>query len=173
LRRQLHALSTKQKQLPVSLTPHLRRHLEAAAAKSGVSLGEEVRQRLFRSFADETVDQLTRDLAAAIIGFALDVKLETGREWHEHPAANRALRHAITARLARLKPEGDAMFVADELPANRILTTSADPETIGVMIEAFDFRNLRDDAKTALAYARTREELFERFPSLRKDHEHD
>jgi hypothetical protein len=163
--------AAKPKQLPVSLTPHLRRELEAAAARSGNSLGEEVRQRLFRSFADETVDQLTRDFAAAIIRFALDVKRETGREWHAHPAANRAMRHAITARLARLKPEGDAMFVADELPANRILTTSAEPETIGTMIEAFNFRNLSDAAKAALTH--TREELFERFPSLRKDHEHD
>src|ERR1700691_3042165 len=97
-------LSTKQKQLPVSLTPHLRKELETAAKRSGHSLGEEVRQRLFKSFAAETVDPLTRQLADDVIGFAIDTKRETGRDWHQHPAANRALRFAVTARLARLKP---------------------------------------------------------------------
>lgn len=163
---------TKQKQLPVSLTPHLRRELEAAAAKSGVSLGEEVRQRLFKSFADETVDARTRELADAVIGFAIGVKLETGREWHAHPAANRALRFAVTARLARLKPEGDDMFKAGEMPNNRIITSSEDPQVIGQTIEAFDFK-VQNDQKAKAAFTRDREEIFERFPPLRKDHEHD
>jgi plasmid stability protein len=159
----------KQKQLPVALTPHLRRELEAAAARSGNSLGEEVRQRLFQSFAAESVDPLTRQFADAVIGFAIDIKQETGRNWHVHPAANRALRYAITARLARLRPAGDAVFAADELPANRILTSSVDPENIGTMIEAFNFRMLDDNAKQA--FDRAREEIFEKFPELRKDHE--
>lgn len=162
---------TKQKQLPVSLTPHLRRELEAAAAKSGVSLGEEVRQRLFKSFADETVDARTRELADAVIGFAIDVKRETGREWHAHPAANRALRFAITARLARLKPEGDDMFKADELPANRMLTSSDDSETIGKMIEAFNFRSQRDTKEAEAVYEKDRKEIFEKYPELKKDHD--
>src|ERR1019366_6472420 len=159
----------KQKQLPVALTPHLRRELEAAAARSGNSLGEEVRQRLFQSFAAESVDPLTRQFADAAVGFAIDVKRETGRDWYAHPAANRALRYAITARLSRLKPAGDVVFAADELPANRILTSSIDPETIGTMIEAFNFRTLDDVAKQALD--RAREEIFEKFTELKKDHE--
>jgi hypothetical protein len=163
---------TKQKQLPVSLTPHLRRELEAAAAKSGVSLGEEVRQRLFKSFADETVDARTRELADAVIGFAINVKLETGFHWRLHPAANRALRFAITARLARLRPEGEAAFSAGELPPNRILTTSDDPETIGTMIEAFDFK-LQSNERARTAADRARLELLEKYPDLRKDHEHE
>jgi hypothetical protein len=163
--------ATKQKQLPVSLTPHLRRELEAAAKRSGHSLGEEVRQRLFKSFAAETVDPLTRQLADDVIGFALDTKRETGRDWHGHPAANRALRNAVTARLARLKPPGESAFTADELPPNRILTSSTDPETIGQMIEAFNFRTMGDGAKQALD--RARKEIFEKFPDLKKDHQHD
>jgi hypothetical protein len=152
---------TKQKQLPISLTPHLRRELEAAAAKSGVSLGEEVRQRLFKSFADETVNTHTRELADAVIRFALDVKQETGREWYAHPAANRALRFAVTTRLARLKPEGDDTFRADELPNNRIITSSEDPQAIGQTLEAFDFKTYSN------------QDLLEKHPELRKDHEHD
>jgi hypothetical protein len=162
----------KPKQLPVSLTPHLRRELEAAAARSGNSLGEEVRQRLFRSFADETVDMRTRELARAVIGFAIDVKQETGRDWFAHPAANRTLRFAIVARLARLKPEGEANFSAAELPTNRIITSSEDPQAIGVTIEAFDFKMERNERVKA-AYERTRQELLEKNPELRKDHEHD
>jgi hypothetical protein len=88
-----------------------------------------------------------------------------------HPAANRALRYAITARLARLRPAGDAVFAADELPANRILTSSVDPENIGTMIEAFDFRTRRDTKEADAAYEKVREELREKYPELRKDHE--
>jgi hypothetical protein len=163
---------TKQKQLPVSLTPHLRRELEAAAAKSGVSLGEEVRQRLFKSFADETVDARTRELADAVIRFALGVKQETGRKWYAHPAANRALRFTVTARLARLRPKGEPAFAPGELPANRILTASDDPETIGTTIEAFDFKMESNESAKAAA-DRMRLELLEKYPDLRKDHEHD
>jgi hypothetical protein len=161
---------TKQKQLPVSLTPHLRRELEAAAAKSSVSLGEEVRQRLFKSFADETVDARTRELADALIGFALDVKQETGREWYVHPAANRALRFAVTARLARLKPEGDDMFKAGELPNNRIITASEDPQVIGQTIEAFDFK-MQNSQKAKAAAERSLHEMDKNFPELKKDHD--
>ncbi|MCG2639653.1 MULTISPECIES: hypothetical protein [Bradyrhizobium] len=162
----------KPKQLPVSLTPHLRRELEAAAAKSSVSLGEEVRRRLFQSFADETVDVRTRDLADAVISLALDVERETGSSWHQHPAANRALRFAITARLARLKPEGDPSFKAGELPANRIITSSDDPEAIGQTIEAFDFKS-RSNERLKLENERTRQAILARNPMLRKDHEHE
>jgi hypothetical protein len=165
--------ATKQKQLPVSLTPHLRRELEAAAKRSAHSLGEEVRQRLLKSFSDESVDPLTRQLGDDVIGFAIDTKLETGLDWHGHPAANRVLRHAITARLARLQPAGDATFVPDELPASRILTSSSDPETVGKMIEEFNFRKMSDKARLAALDRRTRDELFERYPDLKKDHEHD
>jgi hypothetical protein len=163
---------TKQKQLPVSLTPYLRRQLEASAAKSGVSLGEEVRRRLFQSFADETVDVRTRELTKSVIGFAIDVKRETGREWFDHAAANRALRHAITARLARLKPDGEAEFSAAELPANRIITSSEDPEAIGVTIEAFDFKTESNERAKAEA-ERSMQEMFKKHPKLRKDHQHD
>jgi hypothetical protein len=167
--------SGKQKQLPVALTPHLRRELEAAAKRSGHSLGEEVRQRLFKSFAAERVDPLTRQIADDVIGFALDTKQETGRDWHAHPAANRVFRYAITARLARLKPAGEVSFTEDELPSNRILTSSTDPETIGTTIEVFNFRMMGDEARQALdqALKRTLAEIHEKFPDLKKDHEHE
>lgn len=160
------------KQLPVALTPHLRRQLEAAAARSGVSLGEEVRRRLFQTFADETVDPRTRDLSEAVIGLALDVERETGNLWHQHPAANRALRFAITARLARLKPEGEAVFATGELPTNRIITSSEDPEAIGQTIETFDFKT-RSNERLKLENERTRQEILAKNPRLRKDHEHE
>jgi hypothetical protein len=162
-------VALKAKQLPVSLTPHLRRQLEAASKASGVSLGEEVRRRLFRSFSDDTIDPITRDLARAVIGFAHDVQRETGRSWHEHPASNRTLRNAITARLARLKPEGEAVFMPNELPANRLLTSSDDPDTIGLTIEAFDFR--RDPKRADAAHEKVREELLKKYPELRKEYD--
>jgi hypothetical protein len=165
-------LDTKQKQLPVSLTPYLRRQLEAAAAKSGVSLGEEVRRRLFQSFADETVDPRTRELAKAVVGFAIGVKQETGRDWFAHAAANSALRSAVGARLARLKPEGEARFLPEELPGNRIITSSEDPQAIGLTIEAFNFK-MDSNERAKAASERARQEILEKNPDLRRDHEHD
>lgn len=162
----------KPKQLPVSLTPYLRRSLEASALKSGVSLGEEVRRRLFQSFADETVDARTRDLSDSVIGFAADVGRETGRAWYDHPAANCVLKFAITSRLARLKPEGNDVFDADELPKNRLLTSSEDPEAIGQTIEAFDFK-ARSNNRWRSENERTRKELLDKYPAMAKDHEHE
>jgi hypothetical protein len=120
----------------------------------------------------ETVDARTRELADAVIRFTHDVKQETGREWYAHPAANRALRFAVTARLARLKPEGDDMFKAGELPNNRIITSSEDPQAIGQTIEAFDFKT-QNNQKAKAAADRMRLELLEKYPDQRKDHEHD
>jgi hypothetical protein len=160
----------KPKQLPVVLTPYLRRQLETAAAKSGISLGEEVRRRLFQSFADETVDAPTRDLAKSVIGFAIDVERETGRKWHEHAAANHELCLAVTARLARLKTEGDDAFKADELPKNRIITSSEDRQPIGRTIEAFDFKSKSNERAKAES-ERSLQEMQKNFPELKKDHD--
>jgi hypothetical protein len=64
----------------------------------------------------------------------------------------------ITARLARLKPAGDAVFKPGELPAARLVAPdSDDPEQIGLALEAVEFHTppmtpqLRDRVDRMLA----------------------
>jgi plasmid stability protein len=128
------------KQLKVGLPDYLREELERAAAASGRSLADEVRVRLEASFESEGSDPETRALAAAVDNLASLVAIQTGHKWHKHAAANRVMRYAITARLARLKPEGEAVFQPDELPKNRLAAPgSDDPDTMGLALEAINF----------------------------------
>jgi hypothetical protein len=128
------------KQLKVSLPDGLREHLEQASSKAGHSLSEELRLRLEKTIADEEIDPETRELMAAVGRFAALVRLQTRQEWHRHPAAHRVLRHEITARLARLKPEGEPVFLSGELPTARLVAAgSDDPEAMGLALEAVDF----------------------------------
>jgi hypothetical protein len=128
------------KQLKVGLPDYLREELEQAAAASGRSLADEVRVRLEASFESEGSDAETRALTAAVGNLATLVRLQTGHKWHKHPAANRVMRYAITARLARLKPNGEAVFGPDELPKSRLAAPgSDDPEAMGLGLEAIDF----------------------------------
>jgi hypothetical protein len=77
-------------------------------------------------------------LLDAILAMTGHVHVATGREWHQHPAAYRAMTDAILAHLARHKPEGAPKFAKGELPERRIFAAgSDDPQTIGLAIEAF------------------------------------
>jgi hypothetical protein len=125
------------KQLKVGLPDELREQLEAVAAESGKALGEEIRDRLEAGIAG---DAETRKLVEAVGSLATLVRLQTGHAWHSHPGANRVMRHALTARLARLKPEGDGIFAPGDLPTARLVAPeSDDPEAMGLALEAMDF----------------------------------
>ena len=126
------------KQLKASVPDYLQEELERAASASGSSLSEEIRRRLEFSFKAEGVGPEDRDLIVAISDLMRFVRIQTGHEWHQHAAAHRALRHAITARLARLKPEGEPVFGPGQLPTNQ-LVASDDPETMGLGLEAIHF----------------------------------
>ena len=125
------------KQLKVGLPDELRDQLEAAAASSGKALGEEIRDRLETGIAADTE---TRKLLDAVGSLATLVRLQTGHDWHNHPAANRVMRYALTARLARLKPEGEGIFAPGDLPIARLVAPeSEDPEAMGLALEAMEF----------------------------------
>jgi hypothetical protein len=107
-------------------------------SERGVS--EEIRERLARSLDEDGIDVETRKLMAAIETLSVLVRLQTKHDWHRHPAANRVFRHAITARLARLKPEGEAVFGPDDLPAPTArLVATDDVEAMGLGLEAIEF----------------------------------
>jgi hypothetical protein len=113
------------KQLKVGLPDHLREELERAAAASGKSLADEVRGRLELSFESRGSDAETRALADAVDNLAILVKIQTGHAWHQHPAAHRALRYAVTARLARLKRNGEPVF--ERGPSSSIMIWARSP----------------------------------------------
>jgi hypothetical protein len=113
-------------------------------------LAEQIRSRVELTFRNDEIDEPTRKLMAAVENLAVLVRLQTCHEWHSHPAANRVLRHAIVARLARLKGGGEeASFAPDELPKARLVAPeSDDPRDMGVALEAVDFHSTLVDQKS-------------------------
>jgi hypothetical protein len=139
------------KQLKISLTNELRRHLETISAASGHSLAEEIRRRLERTLTQDRSDRQTRELLAAIDNFADLVKRETGHAWHSHPGSHAVLHRAIASRLDRCKPEGAGQFQANGLPEGRTITPNTHaPTTMGYLIDLFDLRS-RHGAKRQAA----------------------
>jgi hypothetical protein len=144
-------------QLKISLPDDIRVQLDAASAKAGHGLGEEIRRRLQASFDAETLDPPIRALMTRISEFATWVSIGTGHEWHAHAAAMRTLAKAITAHLARLRaglpgeavttyPDGTssasapAVFGPGELPSTRVVAPGTDdPDAIGLAIETLVF----------------------------------
>jgi len=158
------------KQLKVGLPDYLREELEQAAAASGKSLADEVRVRLEASFESEGSDPETRALVGAVDFLAGLVNIQTGHKWHQHPAANRVLRYAIMARLARLKPNGDPVFGPDELPKRRLAAPdSDDPEVMGLALEAVDFHTPRMSLKQRHELHRKTISEFQELEKLEKD----
>jgi hypothetical protein len=129
------------KQIKVSLPDDIRRQLEEAATDAGNSLSEEVRTRIEDSLEDDVIDLETRKLMAGINALARLVKVQTGHNWYDHAAANCVLRHAISARLERMKRgTEEAVFNPGELPTVRLVAAgSDDPRDMGLAVEAVEF----------------------------------
>lgn len=119
--------------LKVALPEDLRARLDAASAKSGQSVAEEIRSRVEASFAQEAVDKATRDLLDGVARMPAEIELETGAAWHKHPGAWAVLRAAILSRLQRIKPKGATTF--GPRPHQVVPGDDKDFEAIGVMVE--------------------------------------
>jgi hypothetical protein len=155
------------KQIKVSLPDDVRAVIEKASAEAGHSLSEEIRRRLEQTLKENAYDSETRKLMAAVHRFAVLVKLQTNHRWQDHPAANRVMRQAITARLARLKPGGEPLFSPDELPSAR-LVTGDDPEAMGTGLEAIDFYQPPvEEARLRELGEKTKGEILARHPELK------
>jgi hypothetical protein len=119
-------------QLKITLPEPIRAKLDAAAEKSGYSLAEEIRSRLERTFAEDELDQPTRDFLDGVELMPAEIERETGAAWHSHAGAHAVFKQAVLSRLARLKPEGALAFgerIHQAIPGND------DPQEIGVWIE--------------------------------------
>jgi hypothetical protein len=121
----------KQKQIAVSLGPELRDFLEITSTASGVSLSEEVRRRLMRSFEEDARDQNLRSLIDDIAGVVEILKFKTGTDWHSDAATHAAFRSALIALVRERKPEGFPNFSAPHELFGAGVSVGDDPETIG------------------------------------------
>ena len=98
------------KQLKASMPDELAARLEEASAKSGRSLSAEICARVEASFAQEALDNPTRDFLEGVAGMAAEIELEGAAAWHKHAGAHQALTQAILLRLETLKPKGSIAF---------------------------------------------------------------
>jgi hypothetical protein len=131
-------------QLKITMPDELRAQLDQASAKSSLSVAEEIRSRVERTFQEEAADPPTRELMDAVQKIAELVKLQTGRPWHEDDRAATLFHHAIIHRLLRLYPNIgiDEKFSDAELPPDRPIASDGTPdEQFGwpSAIEAIDF----------------------------------
>lgn len=116
-------LEKKQRQLAVALPDDVRQRLEAAAARSGGSLAEEIRRRLVASFDAEAHDADVRDLAEGVMWMAEELKRQAGVSWHSTRKAREALSSAIQTWLEISAPP--------QSPAAEDLFGPDDPPTLG------------------------------------------
>jgi hypothetical protein len=124
------------KQLKVSLDDAMRGRLESAATGHDRSLGEEIRDRLERSFAWEgQFDPWSIVLMHSVGRLAALTKRQTGRDWFVDAGAHFVFRQAIRSLLARMKPKGDPVLDPATLPADRPVALD-DPTAMGVALEA-------------------------------------
>jgi hypothetical protein len=131
------------KQMGVGLPAELRERLEAASAGAGHSLAEEIRQRLERTFKEDTLDPVTRELITGIINLAETIRLDLGAAWYAYPAIHEAFAAAIAQRLAGYVPPstpGAEAAVRDLLGAG-LSHPQDSPETIGRTHERHDQRS--------------------------------
>jgi hypothetical protein len=128
----------RQKQMGVALPGDLRAKLDAAAAESGISLAEEIRRRLERSFtqdADEkTQDPKTRELANDVMWLADAITYQVRHEgdrpraWHSNATTHVALAEALRTWLDIISPPVGLLGHSD-LPVG--LLGRSDPPTLG------------------------------------------
>jgi hypothetical protein len=106
--------------MKIALSDDLRTRLDAASAKSGRSVAEEIRSRVEASFAQEAVDKPTRDFLEGVPEMAVATELEMGSAWHKHAGAHYAFGQVILTRLERFRPKGPIEMPAQ---ADRPLAT--------------------------------------------------
>jgi hypothetical protein len=125
------------KQLKVALPDDLRARLDAASAKSGRSVADEIRMRVEASFARDALDESTRGFLDHVARMPAAIERETGAAWYSHAGAHQVFRQMLLKALARLRPDGLIAFGKrrhQSIPGD-------DPEDIGNSLESHLWRN--------------------------------
>jgi hypothetical protein len=79
-------------------------HERLGKGEAGVS--EEVRSRIQRTFEEDALDPVTRELIAGVINIADLVKVDLGSSWHANSGVHTAFAAAVAQRIEGYKPQG-------------------------------------------------------------------
>jgi hypothetical protein len=101
-----------------------------SASDRGVS--DQIRERLERTFAEDDLDSVTRELRDGLVRLAARLRSDFGSDWHASPWAHKAFVAAIVQRLAGYAPP--------ERPSLAVDALFDPPETIGRLRERDDQR---------------------------------
>ena len=98
----------------------------------GRGLSDEIRDRLERTFKEDAIDPVTRELCAGLLNIAVRLRSDFGSDWHASLWAHKAFVAAIVQRLAEYAPP--------ERPSLTVDALFDPPETIGRLRERDDRR---------------------------------
>ncbi len=116
-------------------------HVRLSQGEGGVS--EEMRRRIERTFVEDALDPVTRELIAGIINLDQSIRVDLGAPWHGFQGPHAAFAAAVAQRIANYKPPakpGAEQAVRDLLGAG--LSGPDDlPETVGRTHERHDRRS--------------------------------
>ncbi len=118
------------------------------------SLSEEIRDRLERTFKEDAIDPVTRELCEGLVNVSELLRDDFGEEWHAWPPAHQTFAAAIAQRIAGYAPPPGVMMDA----ASNLLGPNYPPETLGRIRERDDqrahtYRHLADAQKrTAVGF---------------------
>jgi hypothetical protein len=130
----------RQQQMGVAFPDELRAKLDAAAAESGNSIAEEIRQRVERSFAQDAAkkaqDPKTRELADDVTWLADAITYQVKPDgdplwsWHSNVATHAALAEAVKTWIEIIKPLPVGLLGPGNPPTLGLLGPG-DPPTLG------------------------------------------
>lgn len=94
----------------------------------------EIRQRLQRTFSEDALDPVVREVRDLVVDLAKLIELDYGRPWHRSPRGHQAFMIALAAVLQQYEPERPPVPVASDL-----MEPDVPPESLG-QIRAQDVR---------------------------------
>jgi hypothetical protein len=99
----------------------------------GRGLSDEIRDRLQRTFKEDAIDPVTRELRDGLVSIAARLHLDSGAEWYASPYAHRAFVAAIAQRV-------DAYAPPPEESSAAVSDLFEPPDTVGRLRERDDRR---------------------------------
>jgi len=76
--------------------------------KSERGVSEEIRERINRTFSDDAIDPVTRELRDGLVNIAARLRGDFGEEWHASPRVFREFAAAVAQRLSAYEPPATA-----------------------------------------------------------------